>query len=45
MKLVADAETLLLLVAALEEFGTPTLGNPVGDRLGSDAAPETLPLP
>ena len=46
MKLVVDAETLLLLVAALVELGTPPrLGNPVGDRLGNDAVPETLPLP
>jgi len=46
VKLVVDAETLLLLVAAMDELGTPPrLGSPVGDRLGNDAVPETLPLP
>lgn len=38
-------EMLLLIVEALVELGMPTLGNPVGDKLGSEVVPETLPLP
>lgn len=38
-------EMLLLLVEALVEFGMPILGNPVGDKLGSEVVPDTLPLP
>lgn len=45
MKLAVEAERLLLLTVALLEFGIPTLGNPVGDKLGSEAVPETPPLP
>ena len=46
MKLVVDADPLLLLATVLVELEIPMrLGKPVGDRLGSDAVPVTLPLP
>lgn len=45
MKLAVEAETLLLLVTPLVELGTPRFGSALGDRLGNDVVPVTLPLP